>query len=130
MYGYTSSPLHRGLPTDRFVAEWKLNSERVRERLDFRERSIILRDLERLPRINRSSGVPNLALEDSPLLLEIPSDLDALRARELEQAKDWQTSVRVACLHYFKAGFAVTDFFRVEASGHQAFYVLEKTSGL
>jgi len=28
-YGHTSSPLHRGLPTDRLVAEWWLRSERV-----------------------------------------------------------------------------------------------------
>jgi predicted GNAT superfamily acetyltransferase len=29
-YGVTESPLHRGLPTDRLVAEWWLASERVR----------------------------------------------------------------------------------------------------
>ena len=30
-YGSTSSPLHAGLPTDRLVAEWHLESERVIE---------------------------------------------------------------------------------------------------
>ena len=29
VYGSTSSPLHAGLPTDRLVAEWHLESERV-----------------------------------------------------------------------------------------------------
>lgn len=29
MYGVTSSPLHRGLPTDRLLAEWHLDSPRV-----------------------------------------------------------------------------------------------------
>lgn len=29
LYGITSSPLHRGLPTDRLVAEWHLDSARV-----------------------------------------------------------------------------------------------------
>src|ERR1041385_6901912 len=28
-YGISSSPLHRGLPTDRLVAEWWLDSPRV-----------------------------------------------------------------------------------------------------
>ncbi len=28
-YGVTSSPLHRGLPTDRLLAEWRLDSRRV-----------------------------------------------------------------------------------------------------
>jgi len=30
LYGISSSPLHRGLPTDRLVAEWWLDSARVR----------------------------------------------------------------------------------------------------
>ena len=30
LYGISSSPLHRGLPTDRLVAEWWLDSPRVR----------------------------------------------------------------------------------------------------
>src|SRR5215468_2642167 len=29
LYGLTTSPLHRGLPTDRLVAEWWLSSKRV-----------------------------------------------------------------------------------------------------
>jgi predicted GNAT superfamily acetyltransferase len=29
LYGSTTSPLHAGLPTDRLVAEWRLDSERV-----------------------------------------------------------------------------------------------------
>jgi|SRR5215469_1168280 len=30
LYGITSSPLHRGIPTDRLFAEWCLDSERVK----------------------------------------------------------------------------------------------------
>jgi predicted GNAT superfamily acetyltransferase len=33
-YGVSSSPLHGGLPTDRLVAEWWLNSRRVRQVVD------------------------------------------------------------------------------------------------
>ena len=29
LYGFTTSPLHRGLPTDRLLAEWHLHSARV-----------------------------------------------------------------------------------------------------
>jgi predicted GNAT superfamily acetyltransferase len=126
VYGHTSSPLHRGLPTDRFVAEWHLHSERVRHRIDSAGKTIILRDLDRLPRINTRTGAPNLELKDGPLLLEIPGNLDALRTRDLEQAKGWQSAIRVVCQHYFHAGFAVTDFIRVDAPEPQAFYVLEK----
>ena len=37
VYGSTSSPLHGGLPTDRLVAEWNLESERVVDILAGRE---------------------------------------------------------------------------------------------
>jgi predicted GNAT superfamily acetyltransferase len=84
VYGYTSSPLHSGLPTDRFVAKWDLQSDRVKQRVDSTESSVILRDLDRMQRINMSDGEPNLSLEDDPLLLEIPSDLQALKAVDLE----------------------------------------------
>jgi predicted GNAT superfamily acetyltransferase len=33
VYGHTSSPLHAGLPTDRLVAEWHLDSSRVADLL-------------------------------------------------------------------------------------------------
>jgi predicted GNAT superfamily acetyltransferase len=33
LYGVSSSPLHRGLPTDRLIAEWWLDSPRVQARL-------------------------------------------------------------------------------------------------
>ena len=36
VYGSTSSPLHAGLPTDRLVAEWRLNSTRVVDALSGR----------------------------------------------------------------------------------------------
>ena len=38
LYGGTTSPLHSGLPTDRLVAEWWLNSARVRQAVRARDR--------------------------------------------------------------------------------------------
>src|SRR5262245_40980561 len=64
VYGYSPSPLHKGLPTDRFVAEWQLNEDRGT--------AVILRDFDRMCRINDAEREPNLHLEESPLLLEIP----------------------------------------------------------
>jgi predicted GNAT superfamily acetyltransferase len=33
VYGESTSPLHKGNPTDRFVAEWRIGDERVQQRL-------------------------------------------------------------------------------------------------
>jgi predicted GNAT superfamily acetyltransferase len=126
VYGLTSSPLHQGLPTDRFVAAWYLNSDRVKQRTDASTPSIILRDLDRIQRINRDAGEPNLHLQDSPLALEIPNDVNALKLSDLDKARQWQARLRVACQHYFHAGYTVTDFIVVDQPSPQALYILEK----
>ncbi len=118
VYGYSPSPLHRGLRTDRFVAEWQLTVERGA--------GLILRDFDRMPRINEPDGEPNLRLEETPLLLEIPTNIAELKQTGLARAKAWQDVVRDASLHYFKAGYAITDFVLVDKPRPQALYVLEK----
>jgi predicted GNAT superfamily acetyltransferase len=110
IYGETSSSLHLGLPTDRFMAEWHLNSERVRDRLEISEAAVIMRDLDRLERINAGGDEPDLHL----------------KAADMDRAKKWQRRVRAACLHYFQAGYVVTDFFTLREPRPQALYVLEK----
>lgn len=125
-YGPSSSALHRGLPTDRFVAEWHLHSDRVQERIGNGEAALLLRDLDRPPRINVPDQQPNLGLEESPLLLEIPVDLNELKAADLQRARQWQERVRIACQHYFRAGYIITDFVMPEQPHSQALYLLER----
>jgi predicted GNAT superfamily acetyltransferase len=118
IYGYSVSPLHRGLPTDRFVAEWDLKSDRGN--------ALILRDIDGMQRINTQDSEPNLRLEESPLLLEIPVNINELRQADLGRARNWQDRLRAACVHYFEAGYVVTDFLVVDKPRPQALYVLEK----
>jgi predicted GNAT superfamily acetyltransferase len=126
VYGMSASPLHLGLPTDRFIAEWNLNSDRVRERIASTEPPVIMRDFDRIPRINGPEGEPNLRLDETPLLLEIPMDLNDVKRADLVKAGDWQDKVRAACLHYFHSKYIVTDFIRVDRPRSQALYVLER----
>jgi predicted GNAT superfamily acetyltransferase len=118
VYGFSPSPLHKGLPTDRLVAEWHLSSDR--------EPGLILRDIDGMPRINTPDSEPNLRLDSSPLLLEIPTNINELRQTDIAQAKLWQERVRAACQHYFQAGYAMTDFILVDRPRLQALYVLER----
>jgi len=114
VYGFSSSPLHQGLRTDRFIAERNLKK--------MRDADVILRDFDRMPRINEGSGLPNLGIQESPLLLEIPTDIASSKQSDLGKAKAWQDAVRDASRHYFEAGYVITDFILVD----RAFYVLEK----
>lgn len=77
-YGVTTSPLHAGLPTDRLVAEWWLNSERVKS---------ILTD-EPLP---TQTSVPRVSL---PVTVEEIRKGDQIAAARIqagagEQFKKW-----------------------------------------
>ena len=58
LYGITSSPLHRGIPTDRLFAEWWLDSERVKAVLGGHHES---REAERA--ISFPEPTPETALE-------------------------------------------------------------------
>lgn len=130
VYGYTRSPLHRGLPTDRFVAEWHLKSERVTERVSG-SAGVIFRDLDRIVVVNASrdgvSSTPTLDLGDPQLLLEIPPDIQDLKSRNIDLARDWQDKVRAACQHYFRRGYAATDFIRIPGPEPRSLYVLENS---
>lgn len=106
VYGNSSSALHRGLPTDRFVAEWHLKESRPE-----------VVDAKGASRILEGGNPPNLALEDDALLMEIPVDLEALKKTDPEATLRWQTHLRAASHHYFERGYAVTGFSR-------PFYVL------
>jgi len=80
VYGYSSSRLHQGLPTDRFVAEWRLSVDRTK------------------------------SPEGQQIFLEIPKDINELRRNDLAGAKAWQDRIRETCQRYFAAGYVIIDF--------------------
>ena len=94
-YGKTTSHLHGGLPTDRCVAEWYMDSERVLAVLD-------------------GQSVPHAqAVERVP----VPNDIAEIRQREPQRAREIQLGISEAFLAYFQRGLAVTGFERGADSG-------------
>lgn len=126
MYGDTDSPLHRGVGTDRLVASWQMNSERVRNRL----REAGKRDEERglgevpviLPveeaRAFPAPGSPRLGRGDPCLLLPVPADVPRMMNEEPSMAVRWRGATRQAFMHYLARGYEVREFFRGEPVGH------------
>ncbi|HXW61909.1 MAG TPA: GNAT family N-acetyltransferase [Candidatus Acidoferrales bacterium] len=84
-YGVTASPLHAGLPTDRLVAEWWLDSERVKS---------ILAD----------HAVP---VQDRVARISLPSNVDQIRAYDRETALRVQAKARSQFLRWFGEGYVV-----------------------
>ncbi|HEX4168778.1 MAG TPA: acetyltransferase [Bryobacteraceae bacterium] len=94
-YGTTSSHLHGGLPTDRLVPEWWIESDRVGRLIEERPKESI-QVQERIP---------------------VPSDIAQIRKREPGRAREIQAGLAENFEQYFQAGLAVIGFERTEATG-------------
>jgi predicted GNAT superfamily acetyltransferase len=131
-------PQGRVLPEDRLIATWELESKAVLARLDAGPaRHDLRKELKKHPVINRlddvAPGMPGCSALDlsctaDRLLFEIPYNLPEIRTRDLGLALEWQGKVRQAFRHYLKQGYAATELWNAEESGHpRSFYLLERT---
>ena len=138
-YGETTSTLHRGLPTDRFLARWELESPAVEKRLESGPpRHDLRKELKKYTIVNRleevapgmtASSALKLNCTESELLFEVPYNLPDIKNRNLGVALEWQGKMRQLFRTYFKRGYAATDFWVAEEEGHlRAFYLLDKKS--
>ena len=137
-YGETTSALHRGLPTDRLVARWELDSKPVEKRLDDgpprRDLRTGLRQFEVINALRdvapgmAASSPARLDCAAEQFLFEVPCNLSDIKNRDLEVAVEWQGRMRQVFGNYFKKGYAVTDFWISKDRGHlRAFYFLERS---
>jgi predicted GNAT superfamily acetyltransferase len=98
-YGTTTSHLHGGLPTDRCVAEWYLDSERVLAALADRP-------------VAHDNIVERVA---------VPNDIAELRQHEPKRAREIQLGLSQSFLAHIQRGLAVTGFERTAGSGNYLF---------
>lgn len=87
-YGQVSSSvLHRGLETDRLFPEWWVGSARVGEALAGR----------------RTVSAPQA-------VVEIPRNIDELKARDMDEARAWQLKVRESFMRCISEGLYAAGF--------------------
>lgn len=142
LYGEMADNLNRGLPTDRFEAEWWIMSERVQVRLREGRR---WRDREELKQAGaevvnhietvdglRLPAESNLDLRGPLLIVETPADFQAIKAASIESALAWRNHTRAIFEAYFAKGYFATDFISEQTeSERRSCYVLQPTvSGL
>jgi predicted GNAT superfamily acetyltransferase len=104
LYGITTSPLHGGIPTDRLVAEWHLDSARVVASLG---------DLAKEP-------------TNAPAAIELPAELERWKRQDSPQVENVQNRLRVEFGQWFARGYAAVGV-RTAASGAAA-YLLQPWS--
>jgi predicted GNAT superfamily acetyltransferase len=125
VYGESSSLLHRGAPTDRFVAEWRLREPHVERRLT--AGGFLARDssVATAPVVNpsvdgarwRKPGSVDRSVDARRVLVEIPVGFSEMLAQDPGLALDWRMSTREAFEHYFAQGYRAVDFFRGPDAG-------------
>lgn len=126
IYGESSSPLHRGSPTDRFVAQWKLTAPHVERRISapglgaIRDAAVAAAPLVNPSRrANRwlAPGPADLTLDAQRLLVEIPVGYSTMQLEDQPLALDWRLATRAIFQHYLARGYRVVDFFLSREAG-------------
>jgi predicted GNAT superfamily acetyltransferase len=84
LYGVTTSPLHRGLQTDRLLAEWRLDSARV---------VAAIGDLVKQP-------------AETPAIVELPAELERWQREDSAEVGKIQARVRQEFTNWFAKGYA------------------------
>lgn len=118
---FTNDQFNRGISTDRFIVEWMIGSDRVRERME--EGKIPELDPAIITSENAINeieiGADGLEIHgekwlfqsnQSPIFIEIPYDQDRLLRTDRVRAQSLRDKCRALFMHYLARGYVVTDF--------------------
>ncbi len=95
-YGHQStSALHRGLDTDRLLAEWWVDSSHVKA-------------------IAETAGKSETHAQPSASV-EVPFEIEQIKSRSLNEARHWQLKIRAEFEQHLAAGLYCADFVRGNA---------------
>lgn len=126
LYGDSASPLHRGTPTDRLIAEWHLRRPHVERRL-LHPGQPVIRDgsVAAAPLVNPGvsarrwiqPGRSDLSLDARRVLVEIPTGFSEMLVEDVPLALAWRLHTREIFESYFRRGYRAVDFFLSRESG-------------
>jgi predicted GNAT superfamily acetyltransferase len=132
-YGRFPSIIEGGLPSDRFVMNWRIGTRDVQQRLDGRRANSEgpLPPSINATRINTQGFLENVKMHldrrEPRLLVEIPSNAGLMRRRALALAKRWRLQTRKIFLRYLAEGYWVDDFITAsEDENKRYFYSLRR----
>jgi predicted GNAT superfamily acetyltransferase len=117
LYGESSSPLHRGNPTDRFVAEWWIRTTHVERRLNASGPLTRPHEIGGAPHANRAAAGAWLECMDVDLTLsaprvtvEIPMGFTEMLSGAPDSARRWRLATRDIFTAYFARSYRVVEF--------------------
>lgn len=151
LYGESSSALHRGAPTDRFVAEWHLSTPHVERRIaatvqasavpatarrasapigvrDSAVTTAVLVNPSRQAADWLEPGDGALDVEGSRVLVEIPTTFTRMLSEQPDLALQWRLGTREIFQTYFGRGYRAVDFFLAREHGRGQYLLARAAS--
>jgi predicted GNAT superfamily acetyltransferase len=134
-YGRFPSVIEKGLPSDRFVVNWRIASKRVERCLTMGSHGRNVTDAPIVNAVRRDNRgfllnrKIDLDCRSRRLLVEVPFNTDDMRTNDLQLARNWRLQTRKIFVNYLSKGYRVAGFFaRNEGScGPRCFYVLQQS---
>jgi predicted GNAT superfamily acetyltransferase len=125
IYGESTSALHGGLPTDRFICQWWIRRPHVIRRLAPAALRAIDKAAADAPVVNRTRTVGESLTPDGfdadrsekRVQVEIPLDFPRMLAADPALARRWRLESRAIFQHYLARGYRVVDFAHDRAQG-------------
>ena len=130
-YGESTSALHRGTPTDRLVASWRIAEAHVVRRV---EQATALRarshDVSAAPIVNpteldgqwRKATSIDLSRDDRRVWIEIPTGFTEMQQQAPDRALQWRMDLRQMFQAYFAKGYRAVDFVLQREAGSGVIY--------
>jgi predicted GNAT superfamily acetyltransferase len=118
-YGESTSALHRGTPTDRLVASWKIGEPHVMRRLEqppaLRARAQEVMDAPVVNQTRMDGGwrevtTIDLTRDDRRVWIDIPMGFTDMQQQAPDRALKWRLDLRQMFETYFGKGYRAVDF--------------------
>jgi len=135
-YGESTSALHRGTPTDRLVASWRIAEAHVVRRV---EQATALRarshDVSAAPIVNpteldgqwRKATSIDLSRDDRRVWIEIPTGFTEMQQQAPDRALQWRMDLRQMFQTYFAKGYRAVDFVLQREAGFGRYLLARKS---
>lgn len=116
LYGTSSSPLHGGNPTDRFVVDWHVAGPRVQQRLSGPAPFAPVLTVEPALQVKaagkwREPAAADLAIDARRISVEIPTGFTDMLSQAPDLALAWRMTTRELFTTYFGRGYHAAEFF-------------------
>jgi len=126
MYGHaTSSALHQGLGTDRFIVAWRMGDGARPEPRSEPRSELPAAACAGVPALNAMPAFPDGA---PAVRVTVPLHIDRVQRQSLTVAASWRADTRRAFLWCFAHGYHVTGYYRDEPT-ETAGYMLTRGAG-